>query len=540
MSHTLLPVTPLPLRSVHREGCFTVDRSTIIVAPPALQDTALYLQKVLREESALSLEIDRQNHGNAIRIQPDPAPGETGAEGYRLSVDRSGVLISAETGAGAFYGVQTLRQLIPASERGSKNGAVTIPFLEIEDSPRFPWRGFMLDTARHFFGVDTIMQLIDAQALLKMNRLHLHLCDDQGWRLEIEKYPRLREIGSHRPDTQAGGLLSRKRTGLPHSGFFTKEEMSRIIAYAAERYITLVPEIEMPGHCRAALAAYPELGCTGGPYRVSTTAGIKKDIYCAGKEAVFSFLQDVIDEVIALFPSPWIHLGGDEAPRTRWKNCPHCRERIRAEGLRNEAELQAYFINRMVKYIEDKGRRAIGWNEILSESLPPSAIGQHWLRGKKESRRHLRRGGKIIGSYFFYSYLDYNHGVLPLSKVYSYDPVPRGLEPRYRKNVLGIETPMWTETAPTRQHMHAFVFPRLLAAAENAWTPPGKNRSFEDFLTRLPHLLRRLRRLGISHTTLKAAQPGPLKRMIMWTKIGRQSSVLPDAVERGSSPVKFQ
>ena len=532
VSEDQVPVVPLPLKVQRREGRFAVNGETVIAAPPALREIALYLQGLLQQESALSLKIEREARAKALRLELDPALEGAGEEGYRLTVDRPGVTVRAKTKAGLFHGLQTLRQLLPpAGDSGP--GEITLPFLAIEDRPRFKWRGFMLDVARHFTGVEGVMQLIDALALLKINVLHLHLCDDQGWRIEIDRYPRLIEVGSSRPETQVGGAFSKKRSGIPHRGYFTKEELARIIAYAAERFITVVPEIEMPGHCRAALAAYPELGCTGGPYTVSVTAGIKKDIYCAGKERVFTFLQDLLDEVTALFPSPWIHLGGDEAPKARWKACPNCRERIRAEGLRNEKELQAYFVNRMVTYIEEKGRKAIGWNEILSDKLPPSVIGQHWLGGKKEVRRHLRRGGKIIGSYFFYSYLDYNHGFLPLSKVYAYDPVPRGLEPAYRKNVIGIETPLWTETASTLEHRHAFIFPRLVAAAENSWSRPGPQRHFKGFLARLPLLLGRLRRLGIAHTGLEAAQPGPLKRLALWPKMPRQSSILPETVEKG-------
>jgi hexosaminidase len=537
VSETLLPgasmVIPLPSEVQPGEGRFAVGGDTVIAAPPALEKIAGFLQHTIRRESALSLKIVPEARENALRLQLDPALPGAGAEGYRLTVDLSGVTIRAKTEAGLFYGAQTLRQMLPPAERGGGDKTAVIPCLEIDDRPRFQWRGFMLDVARHFSSVAAVKQLIDALALLKMNVLHLHLCDDQGWRMEIERYPRLVEVGASRPETQVGGVLGRKKDGIPHSGYFTKDNLREIIAYAGARFITVVPEIEMPGHCRAALAAYPGLGCTGGPYSVSTTAGIKKDIYCAGQEAVFSFLQGVLDEVIALFPSPWIHIGGDEAPKNRWRACPRCQERIAAEGLRDERELQAYFIRRMARYIEEKGRRVIGWNEILSGDLPPSVTVQHWLGGKKGVRRHLRRGGRIIGSYFFYSYLDYNHGFLPLSKVYAYDPVPRGLEPRYRKNVIGIETPLWTETASTLQRRQAFVFPRLVAAAENNWTAPGPQRHFQGFLARLPLLLGRLRRLGISHTGVQAAQPAPLKRLFLWAKMPRQSGIMPEGVEKG-------
>lgn len=533
MCENLLPVIPLPLRAKRQGGSFSVNSDTVITAPPALEEIALFLQHLLCRESALSLEVKQGEYENALRIELDPALTAAGEEGYRLAVDRRGVTIRAKTGAGAFYGTQTLRQLIPPAAGGGRGKVVAIPCLEIEDHPRFQWRGFMLDVARHFSSVAAVKQLIDALALLKMNVLHLHLCDDQGWRMEIERYPRLVEVGSSRPETQSGGVLSRRKDGVPHGGYFSKGDLGEIIAYAAARFITVVPEIEMPGHCRAALAAYPELGCTGGPYSVSTTAGIKKDIYCAGKEKVFSFLQDILDEVIALFPSPWIHIGGDEAPKNRWRACPRCRERIRTEGLGNERELQAYFVHRMARYIEQKGRQVIGWNEILSKDLSPAVTVQHWLGGKSRVRRHLRRGGRIIGSYFFSSYLDYNHGFLPLSKVYGYNPVPRGLEPRYRKNVIGIETPLWTETASTPERRHAFIFPRLVAAAENSWTEPGPHRHFRDFMARLPLLLGRLRRLGIAHTDLQAAQPAPLKRLYLWVKMPRQSSIMPEKVEKG-------
>jgi len=533
VSKFMLPVIPAPTDLFLGTGNLVLDEGTAIVAPEPLQGIARYLQQVLLEESGLSLPIAPHGAGKAIRLSVKPDLTGIGSEGYLFTAGPAGVEIAATTEAGVFYGVQTLRQLLPLAEESRSGQAPTIPCLEIRDVPRFAWRGMMLDVARHFFDVDTVKQLLDALALLKMNTLHLHLCDDQGWRLEIERYPRLIEIGSTRPETQIGGFLSRKTDGLPHRGYFTKADLRQIIAYAAERYITVVPEIELPGHCTAALAAYPELGCTGGPYRVATTAGIKKDIYCAGKEETFTFLTNVLDEVINLFPSPWIHIGGDEAPKNRWKACPRCQARIKAEGLRNEQELQTYFVTRIVRHLEARGRTAIGWNEILREGLPPSVIGQYWFRGRKKVLQHLRRGGRIIGSQNFYSYLDYNYGVLPLSKVYAYNPVPRQLEPRYRKNVLGIETPMWTETAPNREHMHAFVFPRLIAAAENGWTPPEAGRDFQGFVARLPSLLRRLRRMGIAHTGIEASQPGFFKRLILWTKFPKQSSELPEVVVKG-------
>lgn len=525
-----IQVIPAPAEVSPAAGIATIDKTWYIVASPVLAGIAGFLQATMREESGLDLPITNEAGEHAIELRIDAGNKIAGDEGYLLEVEPAGIKIVAPAPAGAFHGVQTLRQLLPLAG-DDPVPAIDVPAVRIRDAPRFSWRGFMLDVARHFFDAGEVMRLIDALALLKLDVLHLHLCDDQGWRLEIEQYPRLIEVGATRPESHVGGFLSKKTDGIPHAGHFTRQDIRSILDHAASRFVTVVPEIELPGHCSAALAAYPHLGCTGGPYAVATKAGIKKDVYCAGKDATFTFLEGVLCEVIDTFPSPWIHLGGDEVPKDRWRACPDCQARIKAEGLRDEGDLQAWFVNKLVAFVERRGKTAVGWNEILSDRLPPSVIGQHWLRGRDRVVKHLRRGGKIIGSQFFHSYLDYNHGVVPLSKVYAYDPVPRGLDARHRTGVVGIEAPMWTEFAATPAHVHAFVFPRLAAVAENAWTPVANGRDLSSFTARLPPLLARLRRMGIAHASIRASQPPLLERLLLWTRLTKQSSELPGEVQ---------
>ncbi|MBD3187825.1 family 20 glycosylhydrolase [Candidatus Bathyarchaeota archaeon] len=490
-----------------------------------------FLEDILEKELCiLSMDDDLAKTGieGYIMLSKDDNLAKTGNEGYILDVKKEGVSIRARDARGLFYGVQTTRQLAWGAKNGisGSESPRNIPCVRIVDFPRFQWRGFMLDVSRHFFDVETVKQLLDAMALLKLNKFHLHLTDDQGWRIQVDRYPKLSTIGSNREESQTGGFLSRKSDGKPHGGFFTKGDIKEILEHASNRYIQVIPEIEMPGHCTAALASYPELSCTGGPFKVATTSGIKKDVYCAGKEKVYRFLEGVLDEIVALFPSPVIHIGGDEAPRKRWKNCADCQAMIESKELDNEDELQAFFTSRMVEYLESKGRKAMGWNEMLRGGFDKDAVVQYWLKDKKHVLNHLRHGGKAVMSHFFHVYLDYNHGVIPLSKTYEYDPIPKKLKKPWHGNVLGIEAPMWTEFAEDRHHVHVFVFPRLIAVAENAWTPRSR-KDFKSFTKRLSTVQEMLSRLGIECTPLDLAEPKGLKKLLLKIKIYKQSSELP-------------
>ncbi|MHA1698798.1 MAG: beta-N-acetylhexosaminidase [Promethearchaeota archaeon] len=532
-------VIPEPCACEINGTSFSLTDHCIIIADKECMAPARFFEGMISSILGRRLSIEKNSdstelEGNIVfKIQD--VPGIEDASGYKLDVTDAGIMIMSPTEQGIFYGIQTLRQLLPMEIERALSGddklttrsKIAVPGVNILDYPRFTWRGFMLDCARHFFDVDTIKKLLDVMALLKMNIFHWHLTDDQGWRVEIKKYPRLVEIGSKREESQVGGFLSNKFDGVPHEGFFSKDDITAVINYAAERYITVIPEIEMPGHCMAALASYPALSCTGGPFKVAIRAGVKKDVYCAGKEEVFTFLENVLAEVMALFPSKFIHIGGDEVPKARWRNCPSCQKRIKDEGLKDENDLQTYFMNRMIKYLHARGREAIGWNEILESDIDRRVVGQYWLRRMKKVVEHLRSGGRMVMSHYFHVYLDYNYGLIPLWKCYNYEPIPKKLESEFHGNVLGIEAPMWTEFASNPRHMMLYVFPRLIAVAENAWTRKEK-KDYISFKKRLVPFLKRLNLLGIHYTSIGKTEPRGMKRLKLILKWRKQASELPE------------
>jgi hexosaminidase len=369
----------------------------------------------------------------------------------------------------------------------------------------------MLDEGRHFHGQETVLRTLDLMALHKLNVLHWHLTEDQGWRIEIQRYPRLTGVGSMRAGT-ATRRLGRGHDGVPHGGFYTQQEVREIVAYAAERQIAIVPEVEMPGHCRAALAAYPELSCTGGPFEVACHFGIMLDIFCVGKEQVFAFLQGVLDEVMDLFPSPYVHIGGDEVFKARWRRCPDCQARMRQEGLKNAHELQVYFTNRIAAYLSAHGRRAVGWNDMLQEGLAENAVVQYWIRNRKGAVAAIQGGRDAVISSFLYTYLDHSFSLTPLSKAYRFEPLFPGLDEASAKHVLGLEGPMWTEFVPDRTCLDYQTYPRLTALAEVGWSPREK-RAYGDFRRRLASFLPRLDRLGVGYAPQKDWEPSRLKRL---------------------------
>ncbi|HEY2880969.1 MAG TPA: beta-N-acetylhexosaminidase, partial [Pirellulales bacterium] len=370
-------IIPQPAKMEVRAGSFPLTPTTKISVNAAARPTGEYLAKML--SAALGGEIavidqtgEGANAAGAVQIEVNSAL-ELPTEGYRLDVEPTGVRIFAAAPAGAFYGAQTLRQLLPPSIEVKKGdagqaSALAIPCLHIEDQPRFRWRGLMLDVGRHFFTVDEVKRFLNLMALFKFNTFHWHLTEDQGWRIEIQKYPKLTEAAAWRDDGHGG----------KYGGFYTREQIRDVVAYAASLHISVVPEIEMPGHCQAVLAAYPELSCTGGPFTVGTRWGVYKDVYCAGKEQTFEFLESVLSEAFDLFPGETIHIGGDECPKDRWKLCPDCQARIKAEGLKDEKELQSYFIRRIGAFVVSKGKRIIGWDEILEGGLAPNAAVMSW------------------------------------------------------------------------------------------------------------------------------------------------------------------
>ena len=432
-------------------------------------------------------------------------------ESYKLKIDAKGIEITGSDYAGTFYGMQTLIQILETIKINNTN---TVSSIMISDSPRFKWRGMLLDVGRHMFPADFIKRYIDIIASHKMNVFHWHLTEDQGWRMPIEKYPKLESIAAWRKETLIGHYTDkpRKFDGKPYGGFYTKEEIVDIIEYAKQRSVTIVPEIELPGHATAALSAYPELSCTGGPHEAETIWGIHKEVYCAGNEETFYFLENVLKEVSEIFPGPFIHIGGDECPKTRWEKCQKCQKRIAEEGLKDEHELQSYFIKRIEKVLEKFDKRLVGWDEILEGGLAPNAIVHSW-RGMDGGIEAANAGHEVIMSPTTHAYFDYYQsedkdneplaigGYLPLSKVYEFEPVPDKIESDKRHLILGGQANLWTEYIPTTEKAEYMLLPRICALAETVWSPRNK-RNYTGFIDRLGDHLKRLDRKNLNYRKL--------------------------------------
>ncbi|WP_234969237.1 beta-N-acetylhexosaminidase [Winogradskyella jejuensis] len=496
---------PAPERLEIRQGNFLLSTNTEIIADDFRQIGELlesYLEPVLANTDGV------ENKVSLIKDSSIQNP-----EGYSIEVNSNHIELKASTKEGAFYGFQTLRQLLPAAleTKKLKDRRIAIQALRIEDQPQFLYRGMHLDVARHMYSVDFIKKYIDAMAMLKMNTFHWHLTDDQGWRVEIDKYPKLNQISSYRDETLIGHYSDQLHQfdGKRYGGFYTKAQIKDIVAYAEKRMITVIPEIEMPGHSQAVIAAYPELGCASieGEAKVATKWGVFENIYCT-KDKTFNFLEDVLDEVLELFPSKYIHIGGDEAPKTNWKTCDNCQARIKSEGLEDEHELQNYFITRMEKYLNSKGRQIIGWDEILEGGLAPNATVMSW-RGTKGAVEAAKSGHNVVMTPTSHCYFDYYQadtedeplaigGYLPLEKVYAFNPIPEELPVEESKYVLGAQGNVWTEYMPTEKQVEYMAFPRMLAMSEVVWSAT-ENKNYEDFITRLEHFHQRLDVLDINY-----------------------------------------
>jgi hexosaminidase len=486
--------------------------ASILYADAGARRAAEMLADALRPATGWALPVRPGDGGTGAIALVTMADDTLGDEGYRLRVSGDGVRIEAPRAAGLFYGTQTLRQLLPAEAFApdvTRSVAWTVPPVEIEDAPRFAWRALMLDEARNFHGPETVRKLLDWMAMHKLNIFHWHLTDDQGWRLEIRKYPRLTEVGSRRTDTQIGSWKSPKRTGEPHSGFYTQAEIRQIVRYAEDRHITIVPEIGMPGHASAAIASYPELGTTGREIEVPTTYGKHANVYNVADENVYRMLSDILDEVVALFPGAVVHVGGDEVNHAQWKESEAVTALMEREGLKTHSDVQVYFTNRMARVIEAKGRRVMGWNEITGDQvhagaergvgrLSPSAVVQFWKGSASLMMQAIRKGHDTINSTHSGTYLDYTYGRIPLAKAYDFEPIPRGLEPKYHGKVKGFGCQMWGEWIHTTERMEFQMFPRLCAYAEAGWTL-REGRDYSDFKTRLGVHLKRLDLLGIRY-----------------------------------------
>lgn len=505
--NTPLPLIPYPHQVDFLPGSFQWSGQIGIAAGSNATNIQLFLD-ALPADIRPQLVDGFEDSDLIIRIDSTLA-----AEAYQLKIlpEHHIEIISADS-QGVFYALQTLLQIILAVyETGIQE--ISLPCVYIIDQPRFAWRGFMLDEARHFQGMQTVKELLDWMAYFKLNVFHWHLTEDQGWRIEIKQYPKLIEVGASRPASQISGFLGKQLNDIPHSGFYTQDEIKEIVSFAAERHIQIVPEIEMPGHAQAALAAYPELGCTGGPYQVSPRWGIHSDIMCPGKPGTTTFLQNVLTEVLDLFPGGFIHTGGDEAPKTRWKNCPDCQQLARESNVARINDLQTILTNRISQFLGLHGKTLIGWNEMLTEGLAPDPVVQYWVGHEKTLLKHIRSGRKAILSNFAAYYLDYGYAHSSLDKVYQYEPVFKELEPEYHHNILGIETPLWTEFVPNRARLDWQIFPRLLAVAETAWLDPRK-KDLTSFHQRLPAILKQLDAKNVGYALFEDANPPLYKRLL--------------------------
>ncbi|WP_289125128.1 glycoside hydrolase family 20 protein [uncultured Bacteroides sp.] len=510
-------VIPLPQEvSLTQEKPFKLNENVLIAYPEnnaLLQRNAEFLSEYIQQATNYAPKTKAIAAGeqvkNAIVLGLDPSIANK--EGYVLTTTPEGINLNGQTENGVFYGIQTLRKSIPAE---AKEATILIPAGEIKDEPRFSYRGMHLDVGRHFFPKEFMKKYIDLLALHNMNTFHWHLTDDQGWRIEIKKYPKLTEIGSQRSRTVIG-RNTQEYDNTPYGGFFTQEEAKEIVKYAQERYITVIPEVDLPGHMLAALAAYPEMGCTGGPYEVCPRWGIFEDVLCIGNDQTMQFLEDVMSEIIEIFPSKYVHIGGDEAPRTRWEKCPKCQARIKTEGLKAdknhtaEDRLQSYCMTRIEEFLNSKGRQIIGWDEILEGDVAPNATVMSW-RGMEGGIKAAQLGHDVIMTPTSFCYFDYYQtadtkdeplgigGYVPIEKVYSLEPVPAVLTEEQSKHILGAQANLWTEYIHSSEHVEYMVLPRMAALAEVQWTQPEK-KDFKDFTKRLARLMKFYQRDGFNY-----------------------------------------
>ena len=512
-------IIPAPVKAEARDGVFNLQSNSRIIADSDLKETAKCLAARLQPATGFSLKTksgkSKSVAGDIVLTTKD-ADATLGQEGYELSVSTNGVVIRAATAAGIFYGAQSLLQLLPPeifSAKPVREMAWTIPCVEISDSPRFAWSGFMLDVSRHFFTKAEVKQVLDLMALYKLNTFHWHLVDDQGWRIQIKKYPKLTSVGAWRDDI-GFGLDPKSATAYDkhghYGGFYTQRDIREIVAYAAARHITVVPEIEMPGHSSAALTAYPQFACANARIAMSDKGGVFTGVYCAGNDATFAFLENVLAEVAHLFPGKYIHIGGDEVVKSNWRNCAECQLRIKTENLKDERELQAYFIRRIEKIVNAHGKNLIGWSEIREGGLAPSAALMDWIGGGVES---AASGHDVVMTPTKYCYFDHyqstNHaaepkaigGFLPLERVYQFEPLPEKLAPEFHPHVLGGQANLWTEYVPNLRQIEYMMFPRLGALAEVDWSPK-EARDWENFKTRAALNEKRLAAMGVNYRPL--------------------------------------
>jgi len=502
-----LTIIPKPLDAKVLPGVFKLSGQVNIAVDtkqPELLKIAEMLQASIKDVTGKTLSIGDakdQAHKPQIRLTLDHTLQQLGKEGYQLQVNTNRIDLNAYQPNGVFYGMQTLTQLLSPE-------AAAIQAVSITDKPRFEWRGMMLDVGRYFYGIDFLKKYIDYMAIHKLNTFHWHLTEDHGWRIEIKKHPELTQVGAWRAGTQYGKNAN-EIDHNPHGGFYTQEQVKELVAYAQERYITIVPEIEMPGHSLAALVTYPELSCTGGPFQMPVAWGIQKDVFCAGNEKTYQFLEDVLSEIADLFPSPIIHIGGDECPKDRWKDCPKCQAKIRSEHLKDEHELQSYFIRRIEDFLLKKNKRIIGWDEILEGGLAPNAAVMSW-RGIEGGIAAAKQHHEVVMTPTDYMYFDYYQGepylepltiggFVPLKKVYSYEPVPDQLSEEEAHYIKGVQGNVWSEFIHSPDKVEYMAYPRAAALAEVAWST-SENKNWPDFQRRMVKQYERYDRLGIHYS----------------------------------------
>ena len=558
-------IVPRPVEAVAVAGTFHITSSTVVsVGDEGLKPLAEYFGSLFVRPAGFSLKVCVGGHGN-IRLE---RVDDLSAEAYRLHVDSNGVLIEAGGYAGGFYALQTLRLALPAAiESFSPVEGVEwmIPAMHVVDSPRFAYRGLMLDVSRYFIPKENVLQIIDCMAMLKLNKLHLHLTDDNGWRLEIKRYPRLTEVGSRRVNRNDVPFPARRNPlpGEPASvgGYYTQDDMREIIAYAQARQVEIIPEIDMPAHSNAALAAYPELACPVVDKYIGVLPGLGGDhadiIYCAGNEQTFHFLEGVIDEVAALFPSKYIHLGGDEAWKTYWKKCPLCQQRMKDENLPDEEELQSYFMRRMSRYVQDKGKEVMGWDELTNGTLPEGAIVFGWqgfgnaaLKAAAQGHRFVMTPARLLyliryqGPQWFEPLTYFGNNTL--KDIYTYEPVQKDWKPEYEPLLMGVQGSMWTEFCNHPSDVTYQVFPRLAAVAEVAWSPKG-SKDWPAFVEALDGYLAHLEAKGIryarsmyniQHTVMPAG--GKLKVELVCERPDVEIRYTTDGMEPGAASERYE
>jgi hexosaminidase len=499
-------VIPKPVKTSAINNKFSLNPKTVIVANNTNSFEVKFLKESIKQQTGLELTIKSAHRiGSRIHLILEPESQFPNKEAYQLNILGDRIAIYASTNQGLFYGIQTLLQLIPFTTNATE---IKLDNLMMDDIPKFQWRGMHLDVSRHFFPKDFIKKYIDYLAMYKMNTFHWHLTDDQGWRIEIKKYPKLTEVGAWRNGSMIGHYTDQTFDDIRYGGFYTQEEIKEIVAYAKERHISVIPEIEMPGHALAALASYPEFSCTGGPFEVGKSWGVFDDVFCP-KDETFTFLENILTEVMALFPSEYIHIGGDECPKVRWKSCPNCQKRIKDEDLKDEHELQSYFIQRIEKFVNSNGRKIIGWDEILEGGLAPNAAVMSW-RGTEGGITAAKQKHFVVMSPGSHCYFDHYQGepknepiafggYTNVEKVYSFNPIPKELSAEESKYILGAQANLWTEYINTPEHAEYMLFPRIAALSEVLWGTSNPNE-YKVFETRLIQHFERYEKKGINYS----------------------------------------